>query len=87
ALTFVHSEPCPLREVLIRNIEAAQAQCGAEQNEDTAINVLARTNHKLGLALATDEIAYLVDVYLGAQAAGAGIVRNLTDAGLMMFAQ
>ncbi|KAJ2308039.1 phosphoribosylformylglycinamidine synthase, partial [Coemansia sp. RSA 2704] len=100
ALTFVHSEPQPQREAPIhdsadgdelappiRIIEAAQIQGGAEQNEGTAINVLARTNHKLKLALATDAIAYLVDVYLGAQAAGAGIARNPTDAGLMMFAQ
>ncbi|KAJ2370431.1 phosphoribosylformylglycinamidine synthase [Coemansia sp. RSA 2610] len=71
----------------IRNIEAAQLQGGAEQNEGTAIDVLARTNHKLGLALATDEIAYLIDEYLGAQAVDAGVARNPTDVGLMMFAQ
>ncbi|KAJ2739846.1 phosphoribosylformylglycinamidine synthase [Coemansia sp. Cherry 401B] len=100
ALIFAHSEPRPLREVPIRdsdgsdelarpirNIEAAQAQGGAEQTEGTAASVLARANRELGLALATDEIAYLVDAYLGAQAADAGIARNPTDAELMMFAQ
>ncbi|KAJ2728417.1 phosphoribosylformylglycinamidine synthase, partial [Coemansia sp. Cherry 401B] len=71
----------------IRSIEAAQAQVIAEQNEGTAINVLARTNHELGLALATDEIAYLVDLYLDMQATDAGIACNPTDAELMMFAQ
>ncbi|KAJ2320933.1 phosphoribosylformylglycinamidine synthase, partial [Coemansia sp. RSA 2704] len=87
ALIIAHSEPRPLREVPIRIIEAAQTQGGAEQNEGAAINVLARTNHKLRLALATEGIVYLVDVYLGAQAADAGIARNPTDAGLMMFTQ
>ncbi|KAJ1849930.1 phosphoribosylformylglycinamidine synthase, partial [Coemansia sp. RSA 2708] len=71
----------------IRNIEATQAQGIAEQIEGTAINVLARANHKLGLALATDEIAYVVDAYLDMQATDAGIARNPTDAELMMFAQ
>ncbi|KAJ2318647.1 phosphoribosylformylglycinamidine synthase, partial [Coemansia sp. Cherry 401B] len=51
------------------------------------INVLARTNHELGLVLATNEIAYLVDVYLDMQATDAGIARNQTDAELTMFAQ
>ncbi|KAJ1848429.1 phosphoribosylformylglycinamidine synthase [Coemansia sp. RSA 2708] len=86
------AEPCtnrprPLREAPIRSIEAAQAQGIAEQNEGMTINVLARTNHELGLALATDEIAYLVDVYLDMQATDAGIACNPTDAELMMFAQ
>ncbi|KAJ2386401.1 phosphoribosylformylglycinamidine synthase, partial [Coemansia sp. RSA 2611] len=71
----------------IRNIEAAQAQGGAEQTEGTAASVLARVNRELRLALATDEIAYLIDAYLGAQAVDAGVARNPTDVGLMMFAQ
>ncbi|KAJ2302529.1 phosphoribosylformylglycinamidine synthase, partial [Coemansia sp. RSA 2706] len=80
------AETCTNR-VLIRNIEAAQTQGGAEQNEGTAINVLAQANRELGLVLATDEIAYLVDVYLDMQATDAGIACNPTDAELMMFAQ
>ncbi|KAJ2327904.1 phosphoribosylformylglycinamidine synthase, partial [Coemansia sp. RSA 2702] len=71
----------------IRNIKAAQLQGIAEQNEGMTINVLARTNHELGLVVATDEIAYLIDAYLGAQAVDAGVARNPTDVGLMMFAQ
>ncbi|KAJ2305230.1 hypothetical protein IWW55_002042, partial [Coemansia sp. RSA 2706] len=67
------AEPCAnrprlQREAPIRSIEVVQAQGIAEQNGGTAINVLARTNHELGLALATDEIVYLIDAYLGAQA-------------------
>ncbi|KAJ2711546.1 phosphoribosylformylglycinamidine synthase, partial [Coemansia sp. Cherry 401B] len=71
----------------IRNIEAAQAQGGAKQNEGTPINLLAQTNHELGLTLAADEIAYLVDAYLGAQAADSRIACNLMDAELMIFVQ
>ncbi|KAJ1826148.1 phosphoribosylformylglycinamidine synthase [Coemansia sp. RSA 2708] len=100
ALIIAHSEPQPLREAPIhdsadgdelarpiRNIKAAKLQCIAEQNEDMTINVLARTNRELGLVLATDEIAYLIDAYLDMQATDAGIARNQTDAELMMFAQ
>ncbi|KAJ2324431.1 phosphoribosylformylglycinamidine synthase [Coemansia sp. RSA 2702] len=71
----------------VRNIEAVQAQGGAEQTEGTAASVLARANRELGLALATDKVAYLVDTYLDMQAVDAGIVHNPTDAGLMVFAQ
>ncbi|KAJ2308421.1 hypothetical protein IWW54_004078, partial [Coemansia sp. RSA 2705] len=100
ALIFAHSEPRPLCEAPIhdsadsdelarpvRNIEAVQAQGGAEQTEGTAASVLARANRELGLALATDKVAYLVDTYLDMQAVDAGIVHNPTDAGLMVFAQ
>ncbi|KAJ1846310.1 phosphoribosylformylglycinamidine synthase, partial [Coemansia sp. RSA 2708] len=71
----------------IYSIEATQTQDSAKQNEVMMVDVLAQTNHELGLALATGEIAYLVDVYLGAQATNAEIARNLTDAGLTIFGQ
>ncbi|KAJ2382912.1 phosphoribosylformylglycinamidine synthase, partial [Coemansia sp. RSA 2611] len=87
ALIIAHSEPRPLREAPIRSIDVVQVQGIAEQTEGTAASVLARTNRELGLALATDEIAYLIDAYLGAQAVDAGVARNPTDVGLMMFAQ
>ncbi|KAJ2310488.1 phosphoribosylformylglycinamidine synthase [Coemansia sp. RSA 2705] len=86
-LIIAHSEPRPLREAPIRNIDVVQVQGIAEQTEGTAASVLARANRELGLALATDEIAYLIDAYLGAQAVDAGVARNPTDVGLMMFAQ
>ncbi|KAJ2306564.1 phosphoribosylformylglycinamidine synthase, partial [Coemansia sp. RSA 2705] len=87
SLIIAHSEPRPLREAPIRNIDVVQVQGIAEQTEGTAASVLARANRELGLALATDEIAYLIDAYLGAQAVDAGVARNPTDVGLMMFAQ
>ncbi|KAJ2319873.1 phosphoribosylformylglycinamidine synthase, partial [Coemansia sp. RSA 2704] len=87
ALIIAHSEPRPLREVLIRNIESAQTQGGTEQNEGTAINVLAQANRELGLTLAIDEITYLVDAYLGAQVTDAGVAHNPMGAALVMFAQ
>ncbi|KAJ1964945.1 phosphoribosylformylglycinamidine synthase [Dipsacomyces acuminosporus] len=55
--------------------------------EQKAIALLSRANRELGLALADDEIAYLVSAYLGSQSAPDGIARNPTDAELMMFAQ
>ncbi|KAJ2327822.1 phosphoribosylformylglycinamidine synthase [Coemansia sp. RSA 2702] len=70
-----------------RMAEPLQAQGGAEQTEGTAASVLAWANRELGLALATDKVAYLVDTYLDMQAADAGIAHNPTDAGLMVFAQ
>ncbi|KAJ2390964.1 hypothetical protein H4S02_001576 [Coemansia sp. RSA 2611] len=44
-------------------------------------------NRGLGLTLVTDEIAYLVDAYLGAQVTDAGVARNPMGAALMMFVQ
>ncbi|KAJ2317380.1 phosphoribosylformylglycinamidine synthase, partial [Coemansia sp. RSA 2704] len=52
----------------IRNIEATQAQGGAEKNKSATFSVLVWANRELGLTLAADEIAYLVDVYLDTQA-------------------
>ncbi|KAJ2284731.1 hypothetical protein IWW55_007465, partial [Coemansia sp. RSA 2706] len=57
SLIIAHSEPRPLREAPIRNIDVVQVQGIAEQTEGTAASVLARANRELGLALATDEIA------------------------------
>ncbi|KAJ2328570.1 phosphoribosylformylglycinamidine synthase, partial [Coemansia sp. RSA 2702] len=87
SLIIAHSEPRPLREAPIRNIDVVQVQGGAEQNEGTAINVLAQANRELGLTLAIDEITYLVDAYLGAQVTDAGVAHNPMGAALVMFAQ
>ncbi|KAJ2853207.1 phosphoribosylformylglycinamidine synthase, partial [Coemansia erecta] len=57
------------------------------EREAQAAALLARANRELGLALADDEIAYLVAAFLGQQATREGIARNPTDAELMMFAQ
>ncbi|KAJ2387625.1 phosphoribosylformylglycinamidine synthase, partial [Coemansia sp. RSA 2603] len=57
------------------------------EQETRAAALLTRANRTLGLALADDEIAYLVAAFLGEHAAREGIARNPTDAELMMFAQ
>ena len=52
--------------------------------KDEALGVLSKANQELGLALAEDEIRYLVDAYItGEHALG----RDPTDAELFMFAQ
>ncbi|KAJ2480709.1 phosphoribosylformylglycinamidine synthase [Coemansia sp. RSA 2131] len=94
AQIFAHAEPRPLREVPIRDssdgelarpirsIEAAQAEpSSVADDQGAAVALLVRANRELGLALASDEIAYLVDAYL------AELKRNPTDTELMMFAQ
>ncbi len=62
---FSHHEPAPLRQVGI--LEGGRA-------------ALAEANQTLGLALAEDEMDYLVDAYLRLE-------RDPTDVELMMFAQ
>ncbi|KAJ2614389.1 phosphoribosylformylglycinamidine synthase [Coemansia sp. RSA 1804] len=59
----------------------------AGESHTHAVALLARANQQLGLALAEDEIAYLVEAFMGRQARAEGIARNPTDAELMMFAQ
>ncbi|KAJ2722079.1 phosphoribosylformylglycinamidine synthase [Coemansia sp. Cherry 401B] len=68
----------------IRNIKAAQLQGIAEKNKSATFSVLVWANRELGLVLATDEIAYLIDAYLDMQATDARIARNQTDAELMI---
>ncbi|KAF7357978.1 Phosphoribosylformylglycinamidine synthase [Mycena venus] len=64
---FVHHSPKPLRIVDLSEGENAKAS-------------LVSANHELGLALAADEMDYLVNAY-------AGESRNPSDAELFMFAQ
>ncbi|KAF9444488.1 phosphoribosylformylglycinamidin [Macrolepiota fuliginosa MF-IS2] len=73
-LIFAHHEPRPLVTVDLQS--AAQ--------ETDPKSKLVTANKELGLALAVDEIDYLVDAYVsGPNAMG----RNPTDAELFMFAQ
>ncbi|KAJ2722350.1 phosphoribosylformylglycinamidine synthase [Coemansia sp. Benny D115] len=65
----------------------AHSEVVRKEQETHAVNLLTRANRELGLALAADEIAYLVAAFLGQHAAREGIARNPTDAELMMFAQ
>ncbi|KAJ2357146.1 phosphoribosylformylglycinamidine synthase, partial [Coemansia sp. RSA 2618] len=95
AQIFDHTGVRPLREVPIcdgdeagrlarpiRSIEAAQGPAGAGAvDHGSAAQLLARANRELGLALAQDEIAYLVGAYVDE------LGRNPTDTELMMFAQ
>ncbi|KAJ2659201.1 phosphoribosylformylglycinamidine synthase [Coemansia sp. RSA 1200] len=64
-----------------------EAAPDTSESHSHAVALLARANRQLGLALAEDEIAYLVEAFMGKQAQAEGIARNPTDAELMMFAQ
>ncbi|PFH53674.1 hypothetical protein AMATHDRAFT_136638 [Amanita thiersii Skay4041] len=72
---FLHSDPKPLRTVDLLEANNSQA---------SAVNKLAHANKELGLALASDEISYLVDAYISSAQA---MNRNPSDAELFMFAQ
>ncbi|KAF8634279.1 hypothetical protein AX17_004235 [Amanita inopinata Kibby_2008] len=72
---FLHNDAKPLRTVDLLRSDASQS---------SAIDKLVAANKELGLALAPDEITYLVDAYIsGSQAMN----RNPSDAELFMFAQ
>ncbi|CAK5268365.1 unnamed protein product [Mycena citricolor] len=67
SVVFSHHEPKPLRVIELS---------GSANAKETLVSA----NRELGLALAADEMDYLVDAY-------AGEARNPTDAELFMFAQ
>lgn len=69
---FLESQPAPLRAVDITPTDTSPRE------------KLERANKELGLALASDEINYLVDAFISGTDP---IVRNPTDAELFMFAQ
>ncbi|KAJ2411376.1 phosphoribosylformylglycinamidine synthase, partial [Coemansia sp. RSA 2530] len=71
-----------LVEPIVR-IEAKGSSEGGVGQRRKGIELLSRANAELGLALAGDEIEYLVDAFLGDAVGG----RDPTDAELMMFAQ
>lgn len=72
---FSHGNAKPLRSVDLLS--------SSERQRDAMTNLVA-ANKELGLALAPDEINYLVDAYVSGSAA---LNRNPTDAELFMFAQ
>ncbi|KAJ1958279.1 phosphoribosylformylglycinamidine synthase, partial [Linderina pennispora] len=98
-VVFEQAPPRKLRQVPVRgaeashvveeieSIEAAATAATEIASTQQAIELLSRANREQGLALADDEIAYLVEAYMGAHASADGIARNPTDAELMMFAQ
>ncbi|KAI9251479.1 phosphoribosylformylglycinamidine synthase [Phascolomyces articulosus] len=74
---FKHGTPAPLTVVELLG------QDGLE-NADIAREKLVKANTELGLALATDEIDYLISAFVGS---GDALKRNPTDVELFMFAQ
>lgn len=72
AALFAHDKPKPLRTIDLAGVVG------------DAKGKLIIANKELGLALAADEIDYLVDAYVSGSAA---MNRNPTDAELFMFAQ
>ncbi|KZP26547.1 phosphoribosylformylglycinamidin [Athelia psychrophila] len=70
---FTHHAPSPLRTVDLKSAGTASAR-----------EKLTAANTELGLALAADEIDYLVDAFISG---ASPIDRNPTDAELFMFAQ
>ncbi|KAH9168261.1 phosphoribosylformylglycinamidine synthase [Lactarius sanguifluus] len=69
---FLESQPAPLRTVDISPSDTSPRE------------KLQRANKELGLALAPDEIDYLIDAFVSSSTP---VVRNPTDAELFMFAQ
>ncbi|KAI8330891.1 phosphoribosylformylglycinamidine synthase [Chlamydoabsidia padenii] len=74
---FQHGKPAPLTVVDLLSDGA---------NANVAREKLVQANAELGLALAGDEIDYLVSAFVGQQAEDA-LLRNPTDVELFMFAQ
>ena len=74
---FRHGQPAPLTVVDLLS---------EEQSVEIARNKLAEANIRLGLALANDEIDYLIDAFVGNKE-HKGLERNPTDVELFMFAQ
>jgi phosphoribosylformylglycinamidine synthase len=72
---FTHRDPSPLRTINLTD---------GNPDISSARDKLVKANKDLGLALASDEIDYLVDAFVSGSAP---INRNPTDAELFMFAQ
>ncbi|KAJ2525236.1 phosphoribosylformylglycinamidine synthase [Coemansia sp. RSA 2049] len=84
---LVEDIPCIGKEEEEEEKAPNESAQDAGESHTHAVALLARANQQLGLALAEDEIAYLVEAFMGRQAQAEGIARNPTDAELMMFAQ
>lgn len=75
---FQHGTPAPLTVVDLLNEDG--------NNPEAAREKLVHANTTLGLALANDEIDYLIDAFVGKDGKS-GLQRNPTDVELFMFAQ
>ncbi|PWN48339.1 putative ADE6-phosphoribosylformyl glycinamidine synthetase [Violaceomyces palustris] len=79
---FQKAEPGPLKSVQLVGSD------GATPDRQLALDKLVNANRELGLALAKDEIDYLVDAFVtGGPNQEAPLRRNPTDVELFMFAQ
>ncbi|KAI7883999.1 phosphoribosylformylglycinamidine synthase [Lichtheimia hyalospora FSU 10163] len=76
---FKHGQPKPLTIV-----DLLGGKEGLQQDPAAAREKLVKANQELGLALATDEIDYLINAFVGKDDA---LNRNPTDVELFMFAQ
>ncbi|KAK4047970.1 phosphoribosylformylglycinamidine synthase [Microbotryomycetes sp. JL221] len=74
---FERGQPAPLKTIDLAG------QGGAQVSREQARDTLVKANIELGLALAGDELDYLVQSFLSTSANG----RNPTDVELFMFAQ
>lgn len=74
---FKHGAPAPLTVVELLGEDG-------RQDPEAARNKLVTANKELGLALAADEIDYLISAFVGSEDA---LRRNPTDVELFMFAQ
>lgn len=81
---FKHGQPGPL------TIVDLLSSAGAKHDTKAARDKLAKANLELGLALADDEIDYLINAFVGGnnqEEGEAALNRNPTDVELFMFAQ
>ncbi|KAF0475610.1 phosphoribosylformylglycinamidine synthase [Gigaspora margarita] len=80
---FKHGSPSPLRFINLLNDDNDEKNILLDHN--LAREKLIKGNQNLGLALADDEIDYLVDAFIGNN--NNSLRRNPTDVELFMFAQ
>ncbi|KAI8987628.1 phosphoribosylformylglycinamidine synthase [Mycotypha africana] len=86
---FHHGQPAPLTVVdLMMNKKQKRNDGSSDKSRttDEARGLLMEANKTLGLALAEDEIDYLIDAFVGSESSE-GLQRNPTDVELFMFAQ
>ncbi|CAG8454872.1 2890_t:CDS:1 [Ambispora gerdemannii] len=79
---FKHGTPAPLKVICLNDDEKI-----ISSNLESARHKLHDANKELGLALADDEIEYLVNAFVGNTSSNECLFRNPTDVELFMFAQ
>ncbi|CAG8439315.1 7441_t:CDS:1 [Ambispora leptoticha] len=79
---FKHGTPGPLKIIYLNDGEKI-----ISSNLESARHKLYNANKELGLALADDEVEYLVNAFVGNSSSNECLFRNPTDVELFMFAQ